>query len=436
MYRFKLQVRITLLIAGLSLLFISIFTYIQLNNHVERLNSYNKYRARVGTIIVKTTLEMLLKGVGTEEAVPSIFGAAVDSFAKEEIADKISIISMGGEAVATNDPLVKEFGGTKEDIDTYFRLSKSAGGSEWFYSTINNKTKMIDIYIPISSEAVPKYIAKLSFSIANITKAMTDILIPIGLTSIAVIIGNLFMGLVLVRTVVRPIKILNRATKDIASGNLDFNVRINTHDEIQELGDTFNIMTVALKKMKEKAENANPLTKLPGNNMIREEVERRIKNNEKFVAIHIDIDNFKSYNDHYGIGKGDEIIKFTSKAMENAVKAKGGPGDFIGHEGGDDFFLITSPARAEAVAQDLISEFDSRIKGFYTEEDQNAGFIMEKNRRGELMRFPIMSISLAGVTNQYRDISSYAELTNIAVSVKSKVKQIQKSTFLLDRRIQ
>ena len=147
--RFRLQVRITLLIAGLSLLFISIFTSIQLNNHIERLNSYNRYRARVGTIIVKTTLEMLLKGMGTEEAVPSIFAAAIDSFCKEGIADKISIMSMGGEAVATNDPLVKEFGETKEDINTYFRLSKSAETSEWFYSTINDKTKMIEIYIPI-----------------------------------------------------------------------------------------------------------------------------------------------------------------------------------------------------------------------------------------------------------------------------------------------
>jgi diguanylate cyclase (GGDEF)-like protein len=194
-------------------------------------------------------------------------------------------------------------------------------------------------------------------------------------------------------------------------------------------------MTVALKKMKEKAENANPLTKLPGNTVIREEVERRIKNNDKFVAVHVDLDNFKSYNDHYGIGKGDDIIKFTSKVLENSVKLKGKPGDFIGHEGGDDFFLITSPDRAEAVAQEIISEFDSKIRTFYTKEDQDAGFIMEKSRRGELMKFPLMSISLAGVTNQFRPISSYAELTNIAVNVKSKVKQIQKSTFLLDRRV-
>ena len=38
---------------------------------------------------------MLLKGIGTDEAVPAIFGAAIDSFAKEGIADRISVMSMG-----------------------------------------------------------------------------------------------------------------------------------------------------------------------------------------------------------------------------------------------------------------------------------------------------------------------------------------------------
>lgn len=434
MHKYKLQFRVTILIAGLSLLFISIFTSIQLNNHIERLNSYNRYRARVGTIIVKTTLEMLQKGMDTEEAVPAIFGAAVESFAKEGIADKISVMSMDGNAIATNDPIIKEFGEPKEDINTYLRLSKSAEGGEWFYSTINDNTKMIDIFIPITGASSVKYIAKLSFSIANITKAMADILIPIGLTSIAVILGNLILGFILLRTVVRPIQTLNRATKEIASGNLDLNVRIDTHDEIQELGDTFNMMTIALKKMKEKAENANPLTKLPGNTMIREEVESRIKANEKFVAIHVDLDNFKAYNDHYGIAKGDEIIKFTASVLHNAVKTKGSAGDFIGHEGGDDFFMITRPEKAEAVANEIITEFDSKVRGFYTKEDLQAGYILEKSRRGDMVKFPIMTISLAGVTNQYRAISSYGELTNIAVAVKSKVKQIEKSTFLMDRR--
>jgi diguanylate cyclase (GGDEF)-like protein len=329
---------------------------------------------------------------------------------------------------------MREFGETKKDIDRYVKLSKEAGRDAWFYSSMNPKTELIDIYIPIANGPAI-YLAKLSFSTGNIRKAAKDILVPITLTAVAVILGNLFLGFVLLREVVWPIKVLNMATKDIASGNLDLRVRIKTNDEIQELGETFNDMTIALKKMKERAENANPLTKLPGNNVIREEVEQRIRRKEKFVAIHLDLDNFKAYNDRYGIAKGDEVIKFTSKVLERAVKEKGNENDFIGHEGGDDFFLITTPDKAEAVADFIITEFDSRIKAFYSKQDLELGYIMERDRRGELIKYPIMTISLAGVTNQFKPIATYGDLTNIAVEIKHKAKETKKSNFLLDRRV-
>lgn len=434
MQKFKLQFRITILIVGLSLLLIFVFTSIQLENHLDRLRSYNKYRARVGTIIVKTTLEMLLKAVPSEDALRGVFNAAVLSFTKEGVVEQISILSIDGQAIATNDPLVEKFGETKRDIETYYKLSETAGKDAWFFSTINEKTQTIDIYIPLSLSAGLTYIAKLSFSIGNIREALIDILVPIVLTAVTIIIANIFLGIILSRTVVFPINVLNTATKDIASGNLDRMVRINTNDEIEELGETFNIMTVALKKMKERAENANPLTALPGNNMIREEVEDRIKKELKFVAIHIDLDNFKAYNDRYGIAKGDEVIRFTSEVLKNAIKEKGDMRDFIGHEGGDDFFVITTPEKAQDIADKIISDFDSEIKNFYSKEDQKTGYIVERDRRGELVEFPLMTISLAGITNQFRKITSYGELTNIAVGIKHKAKEIRKSNFLLDRR--
>ena len=434
MPRFKLHVRVALLITGLSLLFIFIFTSIQLRNHLERLSSYNKYRARVGTIIVKTTFEMLLKDMGTEEALSGIFEAAIESFSKEGVVEKISVISMDGVVLATNDAIVKEFGESKGDIDTYQNLSRESGQNSWFYSVINEKTKVIDIFIPLSVNSVPKYIVKLTFSILNMSQAIVDTLIPILLTVIAVVIGNLFLGFMLLKTVVWPVEILNAATKEIASGNLDLKVTIKTNDEIQELGETFNEMTVALKRMKERAENANPLTKLPGNNVIREEVENRIKRGNKFVAIHLDLDNFKAYNDRYGISKGDEAIKFTSRVLGEAIKSSGNAGDFLGHEGGDDFFILTTPDKADAITQKIIHDFDSEIRGFYSKEDLDTGYIIQKDRRGETVKFPLMTISMAGVTNRVRPISSYAELTNIAVSVKVKAKQEKKSNFFLDRR--
>ena len=434
MRKIGLQVRVGLLIVFLSLLFIAVFSTIQLRDQLDRLNSYNKYRARVGTIIVKTTLELLLKDIHGEETAPSIFEAAIKSFSTEGIVEKISVLSISGETIATNDPMVQEFGESHKDIITYKELARASNESVWFYSTVNKNTQLIDIYIPLTLDESIKYIVKLSFSIGNIRQAIINTIVPISLTVIAVLIGNLFLGFVLLRTIVWPIRLLNIATKDIASGNLDLNVNIKTNDEIQELGETFNEMTVALKKMKEKAENANPLTKLPGNTSIREEIEKRIKRNEQFVAIHIDLNDFKAYNDKYGIGKGDEVIKFTSKTIDKAVRENGNPTDFIGHEGGDDFFVLTTPNKADSVAADIISEFDSKIKNFYSEEDLKAGYITANNRRGEVVKFPIMSISLAGVTNQYRSITSYGELTNIAVEVKNRAKLENKSVFFVDKR--
>jgi diguanylate cyclase (GGDEF)-like protein len=434
MAKFKLHVRVGILISALSLLFIFTFTSIQLNNHLERLNEYNKYRARLGTIIVKTTLEMLGKGLGDEFALSGIFSAAIDSFAKEGVVERMSVLAMDGKVIATNDPIIREFGESQRDIDTYSNLSKTTGQESWFYSAVNEKTKVIDIYITITVDAAKKYIVKISFSIGNISQAIVETLIPIVLTVIAVILGNLILGFILLKTVVWPIELLNTATKEIASGNLDMKVKIETHDEIQELGDTFNEMTVALKKMKEKAENANPLTRLPGNNAIREEIESRISKRSKFVGIHVDLDNFKAYNDRYGIAKGDEVIKFTSKVLEDSIRSAGNTSDFLGHEGGDDFFIVTTPDKAEALTQEIILEFDSNVRKFYSQEDSRAGYIVEKDRRGELVRIPVMTISMAGVTNQSRSISSYAELTNIAVGVKEKAKQAKRSNFVLDRR--
>jgi len=434
MRKVKLQVRVGLLILGLSLLFIAAFTTIQLRGQIDRLNSYNKYRARVGTIIVKTTLELLLKDIHAEEAIPSVFEAAIKSFSSEGIVEKISILSINGETVATSDPMMQEFGEAKSDIDTYKQLAQASSENTWFYSTVNKNTQLIDIYIPLALESSIKYIVKLSFSIGNIRQAIIDTSIPITLTIIAVLIVNMFMGFVLMRTIVWPIRLLNIATKDIASGNLDLNVNIKTNDEIQELGETFNEMTIALKKMKEKAENANPLTKLPGNTTIREEIENRIRRSEKFVAIHVDLNDFKAYNDKYGIGKGDEVIKFTSHTLEKCVKEKGNSTDFIGHEGGDDFFVLTTLERADAVTSQIISEFDTKIRNFYSPEDLAAGFITAKNRKGELVKLPIMSISLSGVTNHFRTIASYGELTNIAVEVKARAKLEGRSVFFMDRR--
>jgi diguanylate cyclase (GGDEF)-like protein len=227
---------------------------------------------------------------------------------------------------------------------------------------------------------------------------------------------------------------LNQVTKMIAQGDLAVRTSISTGDELEELGLTFNYMTEELIKMKERAENANPLTKLPGNIVIREEVEKGIKENRKFVVIYCDLNKFKSFNDKYGIAKGDEAIKLAADIFKEVIKTKGNPDDFIGHEGGDDFILITTPDKAQIIADTIIQEFDKRVVALYEKEDLERGYITSLARDGSTAQFPIMSISLSGVTNAHRTITSYAEVTNIAAEVKKKIKATGTSGFVIDQR--
>ena len=163
-------------------------------------------------------------------------------------------------------------------------------------------------------------------------------------------------------------------------------------------------------------------------------MEKRIQANEKFVVVYADLDNFKAFNDKYGIHAGDKAIQMTSQIFQESIKAKGDAGDFIGHEGGDDFVIVTVPEKDDAITSQIIKDFDEKIRSLYTEEDLKAGCIVAKGRDGVVKKFPIMTISLSGVTNSHRKIDGYAEVTNIMAEVKKKTKAIEKSCYHLDKR--
>jgi len=179
---------------------------------------------------------------------------------------------------------------------------------------------------------------------------------------------------------------------------------------------------------------ANPLTGLQGNTEIINEIDRRIANNEIFAVIYLDMDNFKAYNDVYGFAKGDTAIKMTADVISDNVKEYGDSNDFIGHIGGDDFILVTVPSKAETLCRGIIKDFDRKILSLYNEQDRKNGYITTVDRRNNVIRYPIMTISAAIVTNEKRVISSPLEVSDIAAELKKKAKSIKGSVYMKDRR--
>lgn len=182
---------------------------------------------------------------------------------------------------------------------------------------------------------------------------------------------------------------------------------------------------------------ANPLTGLRGNLEIQSEITRRIFNRDLFAVIYADLDNFKAYNDVYGFASGDRAIKLTADILLDCIHAFGVSTDFVGHVGGDDFILIIYPKNADMICESIIKRFDKKIVELYSLEDRNKGFISTANRQGQMIQYPIISISLAAVSNESRNLISHLQVAEIAAELKKQAKSITGSAYVKDsRRVQ
>jgi len=181
----------------------------------------------------------------------------------------------------------------------------------------------------------------------------------------------------------------------------------------------------------------NPLTGLPGNILIEEEIKARVaRPNNLFAVMYLDLDNFKAYNDVYGFLKGDEVIKLVAHIMDQTVKELGNKDDFVGHIGGDDYIIISTPDKVDNLCQNIINKFDSTIPFFYAPDDRRNGFITTRDRKNNLVKYPIMTISIAVVTNMKRPINSHWDVADIASELKRFAKSQEGSIFVVDRRSQ
>lgn len=179
----------------------------------------------------------------------------------------------------------------------------------------------------------------------------------------------------------------------------------------------------------------SPLTGLPGNVQIQKELKKRLLRQENFSVLYLDLDNFKAYNDVYGFLQGDEIIKFTARTIVKNANVRNTSDVFVGHIGGDDFVAILNmKTDFEKVCQNIIKEFDSGVGEFFTEEDQERGYIKIQNRRGKMEHFPLTSISIGAVFVDKNKFANILEIGEVGAQMKHLAKKYKGSCYAVDRR--
>ncbi len=107
---------------------------------------------------------------------------------------------------------------------------------------------------------------------------------------------------------------------------------------------------------------------------------------------------------------------------------------FVGHIGGDDFICIIPVAAVNEVCAEIVTVFDLIVPFQYSESDQRAGYFFGKDRRGQLHRVPLMTLSIGVVTNERRIFTSAAQVSELATEMKGYAKTLAGSVYTVDRR--
>jgi len=180
--------------------------------------------------------------------------------------------------------------------------------------------------------------------------------------------------------------------------------------------------------------DASPLTHLPGNTSIIEELEHNINEKKTFAVGYADLDKFKVYNDVYGFEKGDEVIKEIARTLIKVVRNIAGSEAFVGHIGGDDFVFITEDNIIDQICVEIINDFDRKVPHFYNEQDRHQKFIVGKDRQGHEQKFGLLAVSIGIVSNVAHNITHVAQIGEIGAELKTFAKSTEGSNFVRDKR--
>jgi len=180
--------------------------------------------------------------------------------------------------------------------------------------------------------------------------------------------------------------------------------------------------------------SVSPLTGLPGNFRIEDEIQRKVEEDSPFAVLYCDLDHFKAYNDHNGFVEGNQVLQATARILQEAVEEYAQDNGFVGHVGGDDFVVILSPDVAEMTAARICERFDQEIAGFYNKGDLERGYVEVEDRRGNLQRFALLAVSIGVASTDRRKFSHHGEAVHVATEMKHYAKRQSGSSFAVDRR--
>lgn len=205
------------------------------------------------------------------------------------------------------------------------------------------------------------------------------------------------------------------------------------HDFVITSGEKFLGLSNAIELLRKMtrlkvgaSRQADLLTLLPGSIPLGNCVNDLLEQGQAFTVALLDLTDFKTYNNHYGHSKGDEILVLFADMLRKHISETIG---FIGHIGGDDFIVVIRHDDWQKILASLLTEFDHRVIAAYHEKDQAQGGIQSTDHFGDDSFFPFLSISGGAISLTDEYFESFQALLTTLIQLKQRTKRYDTLRF-------
>jgi len=157
----------------------------------------------------------------------------------------------------------------------------------------------------------------------------------------------------------------------------------------------------------------DPQSGLPAGRLIEDQLRKTIRQ-KGWAFMDIRINTFDGFKDVYGFIAGANVLRFTAILLGEVADEFGGPDDFIGHAGGDNFVVITQEANAANFKRRLKERFVQEVLTHYNFMDRQQGYLLKPDDSGEMHKQPLMSLGVGLVSPATHAFADIREITELA----------------------
>ncbi len=239
----------------------------------------------------------------------------------------------------------------------YEAISAPAGRSHALYESANTEIQaLIEQQL---SAAAATYDASVQRYQRTGWLALAALLAAIALLSLA--------GMLLIRSIVQPLRHIIKVFRHIEDGKLDTPITIRGSDEISDVMRALQTMQITLDAHATAIHQLayyDPLTQLPNRRLLRDRIQEALlasdHDDQHRALLLLDLDNFKTINDTQGHEVGDQLLIEVAQALNSVVGHSAGC--TISRLGGDEFVILLSALPAqESCAREHVSRMAEQL---------------------------------------------------------------------------